>query len=221
MMNARTNRFCRAWCFAVILSSCSMDEKIPLEVLPASLELTPGQSYQLTATVSHAHYLSDDSWYATVLDDGFVTGRKPGRTTISVQCGNQNTSVDILVSPLCDFIPEMDRYVGNPYSLIADTLSEPDELVEDNLLCYWFKSRGRYSVTYGLFFDKDDDLGLIRAVYVLVPPCYGSLLLGYLDERYSYVSTLDDARYYYNRRGQVKLRAEYLAYVGAYSVLYY
>lgn len=221
MMNARTNHLCTAWCFAVILGSCSMDEMIPLEVRPGSLELIPGQSFQLTATVNHAHYLSDDSWYATVLDDGYVTARKPGRTLISVQCGGQTAMVDVLVNATCSFIPEMDCYIGQPYEMIADSLPDPDGLVQDDLNCYWFKSRGRYSVTYGLFFDKDDDLGLIRAIYVLVPPCYGALLLEYLDERYSYVTTLDDARYYYNRRGQVKLRAEYLAYVGAYSVLYY
>lgn len=211
----------------VLFSSCDplFDNEPALSVSPLSISMYADETYQLIVNKTNVSYTVGDSWYASVNTSGLVTARRKGNTTIRVSDGANSYSVSVEVKSKYELYPELDDYLYKPISTLSTVFGNYDDIVNlgDNEIIaniYWYRDRGKYSISFGFLVDATDTEKKIAAILVSIPVQYEKQLETYLWNRYYCSETVNDVYLLYNHDKTVYLRLEYIADSFVYSVFY-
>lgn len=211
----------------IIASSCDplFDDEPALSVLPLSISMYADETYQLNVNKTKVNYIVEDSWYASVNASGLVTARRKGNTTIRVTDGANSYNVNVEVKSKYEIYPELDEYLYKTISNLSSVFGNYDDidyLGDDEIVAniYWYRNRGKYSISFGFFIDATDTEKKIVAILVSIPVEYEKQMETYLWDRYYCSETVNDIYLLHNHDKTVYLRLEYIASSYAYSVLY-
>ena len=211
----------------IVCGSCIslLDDEPALSVSPLSVSMYADETYQLNVNKSNVSYSVGDSWYASVSSSGLITARRKGNTTVRVSDGANSYSVKVEVKSKYEIYPELDDYLYKPISTLSSVFGNYDDIVNlgDNetvAQIYWYRVRGKYSVSFGFMVDATDTKKEIAAILVTVPVQYENQLETYLWDRYYCSETVNDVYLLYNHDKSVYLRLEYISSSYVYSIFY-
>lgn len=96
-----------------IVTIVSCEKEFTVE--PTEVSLFAETTSKFKVTGSNISYTSLDNYYASVSDDGLITGKKVGETSIIVSSGNQSKEVKVTVCPAFEYKDQFLRYLQERY----------------------------------------------------------------------------------------------------------
>lgn len=180
---------------AIVLAGCTKEEK-KLEVTPNSITVYTDRTAQLTTNVDDAAFSSSDEYYATVSENGLVTGEKVGETEIVVSSSRGTVKVPITIMSQYSLYPDVDGLVGKTLSDITKVMGSNYESSTSTSgeITYLYRNPTSY-VDAIMFIMKGS---VVETIGVLVPTTNTSMITKHLIERYTVAGMQNDMYFFLN-----------------------
>ncbi|MCQ2147787.1 MAG: Ig-like domain-containing protein [Bacteroidales bacterium] len=157
----------------VTIVSCEKE----FTVEPTEVKLFAETTSQLKVTGSNITYTSLDDYYARVSDDGLITGKKVGETSIIVSSGDKSQEVKVTVRPAFEFLPDvaalLEKSKSDVTAIFGEDYTEIGQWIE-------YKNWNTYTSSFAFCFTD----GKVSRIGVHVNAEYKDQFLRYLQERY-------------------------------------
>lgn len=187
---------------AIVFSGCSKMGK-KLEVNPSTITVYSEGTSQITTNVEDATFSSVDEFYATVDENGLVTGEKVGETEIMVSSSSGTATIPVTIMHKYSLYPDLDPLVGK-------TVADMTKLLGSNYESST-SSSGQVSHTYKnptsycdaiLCMMEGSKIGNVGA---LISTAYTSMLSKHLIERYTVAGMQNDYFFFLNHDKNVTI----------------
>ena len=203
----------RVICFfalgVIVFSGCSkMGQK--LEVNPTDITVYADGTSQITTNVEDATFASADDFYATVDENGLVTGKRVGETEIRVSSSSGTATVPVIIMNKYSLYPDLDLLVGK-------TVADMTKLLGSNYDTST-SSTGQVSHAYTNPTSYCDAIlcmmegSKIGSVGALISTSNTSMLTKHLLERYAVAGMQNDYYFFLNHDKNVTIALNVYSY---------
>lgn len=117
------------------LMSCGSDNDTLISLNKSDVQLLHGETFQLKVTGSNDKptYIVENSFIASVDEDGLVTGKVRGETDILVKAGEGTVKCHVKVNTKINFIPEPYLNFGQSFSSVKDIVTKDNDIMPNGI----------------------------------------------------------------------------------------
>jgi hypothetical protein len=185
---------------------CSKEEEPvdnTIKVETDDLSLAPKQTYDIKAVSnSEITYSSENEFFASVSNNGIITGGRVGTTNIILETGVDKKTIKVTTISSNYLYPDPILDFGSSKSSIISKLGTPDyQQSIGNTIAIRYDNAPNTTLGTGYFFT-DDKLTIIQT---RVKSAYSSLLSSYLSDRFVPVAQSDGSFIFFNALNPSKI----------------
>ena len=191
-----TTRF-TVFCLLAISAVACQKQSTPLTIEPSSVVLYSDGTRQLAANPAEGvTYASNDEFYASVDENGLVTGNKVGETEIVASSSNGTVTIPVTVVSQYSLYPDLTSLINSPLSSMTDMLGAgyQTSTSETGETVYTYLDYNEYTAAILVCFDG----GSCSKVFTMISTSYMSKFTSYLIERYAVAGMQNDYYYFLN-----------------------
>lgn len=177
-----------------VVAMASCQKSTPLTVSPDSITVYSEGTAQLSATPADGvTYSVKDDFYAKVDANGLVTGKKVGKTEVTVSSGNGLVNVPVTVLSKYTLYPELESLIGASTSKVTSVLGSnyKESTNSKGQKTYTYTNYNTFTFGIVVTFNGStcSDIG------VVISTTYLTQFVNYLKERYTVAGMQND--YYF------------------------